>query len=104
MLRPPPGTQNGIIHNCTHGNNPDVKLTEDEMIVKIFTYLDKLFHIVKPQASAPASMNFGRAMRRHGALQPCRCCATYHAAATAPALRAAPADAFASLPSGCAPG
>ena len=40
---------NGIIHNCTHGNNPDVRLTEDEMIVKIFTYLDKLFHIVKPQ-------------------------------------------------------
>lgn len=40
---------NGIIHNCTHGNNPDVKLTEDEMIVRIFGYLDKLFHIVKPQ-------------------------------------------------------
>lgn len=47
---PPPLPQNGIIHNCTHGNNPDVRLTEDEMIVKIFTYLDKLFHIVKPQA------------------------------------------------------
>lgn len=40
---------NGIIHNCTHGNSSDVKLTEDEMIVRIFTYLDKLFHIVKPQ-------------------------------------------------------
>jgi hypothetical protein len=40
---------NGIIHNCTHGNNPDVKLTEDEMIMRIFTYLDRLFHIVKPQ-------------------------------------------------------
>ena len=40
---------NGIVHNCTHGNNPDVKLTEDEMIVRIFSYLDKLFHIVKPQ-------------------------------------------------------
>lgn len=40
---------NGIIHNCTHGNNPDVKMTEDEMIVRIFSYLDKLFHIVKPQ-------------------------------------------------------
>ncbi|KAL4438007.1 hypothetical protein ABPG77_004228 [Micractinium sp. CCAP 211/92] len=63
---------NGIIHNCTHGNNPDVKLTEDEMIVKIFTYLDKLFHIVKPQkllfmaidGSAPrAKMNQQRARR-----------------------------------------
>lgn len=40
---------NGIIHNCTHGNNPDVRLTEDEMILRIFTYLDKIFHIVKPQ-------------------------------------------------------
>ena len=40
---------NGIIHNCTHGNNPDVKMTEDEMVIKIFGYLDKLFHIVKPQ-------------------------------------------------------
>lgn len=41
---------NGIIHNCTHANNAEVKETEDQMIVKIFTYLDKLFHIVKPQA------------------------------------------------------
>ena len=40
---------NGIVHNCTHGNDPDTKLTEEEMIKKIFVYLDKLFHIVKPQ-------------------------------------------------------
>lgn len=40
---------NGIIHNCTHGNDPNTKLTEEEMIRKIFMYLDKLFHIVKPQ-------------------------------------------------------
>lgn len=40
---------NGIIHNCTHGNDPDTKLTEEEMIKRIFLYLDKLFHIVKPQ-------------------------------------------------------
>jgi hypothetical protein len=40
---------NGIIHNCTHANAAEVKLTEDEMIVAIFNYLDKLFHIVKPQ-------------------------------------------------------
>lgn len=26
-----------------------MKLTEEEMILRIFTYLDKLFHIVKPQ-------------------------------------------------------
>ena len=47
--------QNGIIHNCTHGNDPDVKLTEEEMIVKIFNYLDKLFHIAKPQVCVDAS-------------------------------------------------
>ena len=40
---------NGIIHNCTHGNTPGQKLTEAEMIAKIFTYLDKLFQVVKPQ-------------------------------------------------------
>ena len=40
---------NGIIHNCTHGNDPGTKLTEEEMVVKIFTYLDKLFQVVKPQ-------------------------------------------------------
>lgn len=63
---------NGIIHNCTHGNDPDTKLTEDEMIKKIFRYLDKLFHIVKPQklmfmaidGCAPrAKMNQQRARR-----------------------------------------
>jgi 5'-3' exoribonuclease 1 len=41
---------NGIIHNCTHGNDQEQsKLTEEEMILRIFAYLDKLFHIVKPQ-------------------------------------------------------
>ncbi len=40
---------NGIIHNCTHGNDPGTNLTEEEMVVKIFTYLDKLFQVVKPQ-------------------------------------------------------
>lgn len=40
---------NGIIHNCTHGNDPGTKLTEEEMVVKIFGYLDKLFQVVKPQ-------------------------------------------------------
>ena len=40
---------NGIIHNCTHGNDPSTKLTETEMILRIFNYLDKLVQIVKPQ-------------------------------------------------------
>ena len=40
---------NGIIHNCTHGNDPGTKLTETQMIVKVFNYLEKLFQIVQPQ-------------------------------------------------------
>ena len=40
---------NGIIHNCTHGNDPGSKLTEEQMILKIFQDLDKLFSIVQPQ-------------------------------------------------------
>ena len=40
---------NGIIHNCTHGNDPSTKLTESEMIVRVFNYLDHLIQIVKPQ-------------------------------------------------------
>ena len=40
---------NGIIHNCTHGNDPNVKLTEEEMIIKIFDYIDRLFKIVQPR-------------------------------------------------------
>ena len=40
---------NGIIHNCTHGNDPGSKLTEEEMVLRIFQYLDKLFSIVQPQ-------------------------------------------------------
>jgi hypothetical protein len=40
---------NGIIHNCTHGNDPGTKLTETEMIIKVFNYLEKLFQIVQPK-------------------------------------------------------
>ena len=40
---------NGIIHNCTHGNDPGRKITEQEMIVKVFGYQEKLFQIVQPQ-------------------------------------------------------
>jgi len=40
---------NGIIHNCTHANDPNLKLTETEMVIRIFTYLDKLIHIMKPK-------------------------------------------------------
>jgi 5'-3' exoribonuclease 1 len=50
---------NGIVHNCTHGDSPamDLKqaaalpkpLTESEIFAKIFKYIDKLFHMVKPE-------------------------------------------------------
>lgn len=43
---------NGIIHNCTHpewNDNVLNKLSEKEMIIQIFHYIDRLFHAVKPQ-------------------------------------------------------
>jgi hypothetical protein len=40
---------NGIIHNCTHANDPTLRLTETEMVLRIFMYLDKLIHITKPK-------------------------------------------------------
>ena len=40
---------NGIIHNCTHGNDPSTRLTEAEMVLRVFQYLDKLFSIVRPR-------------------------------------------------------
>jgi 5'-3' exonuclease len=40
---------NGIIHNCTHANQSEVKLTKEEMIVRIFDYISKLVQIIKPQ-------------------------------------------------------
>lgn len=40
---------NGIIHNCSHGNDPNLKLSEDEMFVRVFKYLEKLFEIVRPR-------------------------------------------------------
>ena len=40
---------NGIIHNCSHGNDPTLKLSEDEMFVRVFKYLEKLFEIVRPR-------------------------------------------------------
>lgn len=40
---------NGIIHNCTHANDPTLRQTETEMVLRIFVYLDKLIHITKPK-------------------------------------------------------
>jgi len=68
---------NGIIHPCTHGNSEElVDLTQDEMFLKIFAFLDELVHVVKPQKTlflaidgvAPrAKMNQQRARRFNAA-------------------------------------
>lgn len=54
---------NGIIHNCTHANDPNLKLTEAEMVVRIFTYLDKLIQIIKPQRLVFMAIDGARARR-----------------------------------------
>ncbi len=42
---------NGIIHNCTHSDkmDPSIVLTNDQMMTKIFQYIEKLFDIIKPK-------------------------------------------------------
>lgn len=40
---------NGIIHNCTHANRKEVDGSEDDMMLKVFDYLDKLIQIIRPQ-------------------------------------------------------
>ncbi len=40
---------NGIIHNSTHANQKDVKFTEEEMMLRICDYIDKLVQIIRPQ-------------------------------------------------------
>uniref|UniRef100_A0A061R927 5'-3' exoribonuclease 1 n=1 Tax=Tetraselmis sp. GSL018 TaxID=582737 RepID=A0A061R927_9CHLO len=39
---------NGIIHSCTHGNDPSVRVSEEDMILNIFNYLDKLVSFIRP--------------------------------------------------------
>lgn len=45
--------QNGIIHNCSHPpsteDDPHHRITEEQMILSIFTYIDHLFTKIKPQ-------------------------------------------------------
>ncbi|KAJ3174230.1 hypothetical protein HDU88_000198 [Geranomyces variabilis] len=42
---------NGIIHNCSHPNDGDVhfRMTEDQIFLAIFNYIDHLFARIKPQ-------------------------------------------------------
>ncbi|KAI0119120.1 exoribonuclease 1 [Daldinia grandis] len=70
---------NGIIHNCTHTDTHDTsfRLSEDEMFIRIFNYIEHLFGKIKPKklffmaidGVAPrAKMNQQRARRFRTAL------------------------------------
>ncbi|KAH6626420.1 XRN 5'-3' exonuclease N-terminus-domain-containing protein, partial [Chaetomium sp. MPI-SDFR-AT-0129] len=70
---------NGIIHNCTHKDSDDVqfRLSEEEMFIAIFNYIEHLFGKIKPKklffmaidGVAPrAKMNQQRARRFRTAL------------------------------------
>lgn len=70
---------NGIIHNCTHSDSdsPTFRMTEDQMFIAIFNYIEHLFGKIKPQklffmavdGVAPrAKMNQQRARRFRTAL------------------------------------
>ncbi len=65
---------NSILHNCTHGDGTEVnsKLSEEDVYSRIFSYIDHLFHTIKPKQTffmaidgvAPrAKMNQQRARR-----------------------------------------
>ena len=63
---------NGVVHNCTHGGDGDSKASEEEMMGKIFAYLERIVAITKPKrllymaidGCAPrAKMNQQRARR-----------------------------------------
>jgi 5'-3' exoribonuclease 1 len=71
---------NGIIHNCTHNNDDSAtkaRMSEDDMFIKIFNYIEFLFGKIKPQKMffmaidgvAPrAKMNQQRSRRFRSAL------------------------------------
>ena len=42
---------NGVIHNCSHGAGTDTntRMTEEEMMAKVFAYLDHIYRMVRPK-------------------------------------------------------
>ena len=40
---------NGIIHPCCHPQDETAPKTEEDMIVNIFKYIDRVFNIVRPR-------------------------------------------------------
>ena len=42
---------NGVIHNCSHGAGTDTntRMSEEEMMQKVFAYIDHLFRMVRPK-------------------------------------------------------
>lgn len=42
---------NSIIHNCTHSDSdsPTFRMTEDQMFIRIFNYIEHLFGIIQPK-------------------------------------------------------
>lgn len=63
---------NSILHNCTRSESVDIRMTEEEVCQKIFSYIDHLFNLINPKSTfymaidgvAPrAKMNQQRARR-----------------------------------------
>jgi 5'-3' exoribonuclease 1 len=42
---------NGIIHNCSHGNDDDplFRITETQIFLAIFNYIDYIFATIRPR-------------------------------------------------------
>jgi 5'-3' exoribonuclease 1 len=42
---------NGIIHNCSHGNDDDpmFRITETHIFLAIFNYIDYIFETIRPR-------------------------------------------------------